>query len=449
MHAHGWTAVIVASLLAWAAVPEPDTLLTVPQADSWRFPTSPAPASVSADGRYIALSSYARLVPADTDARADIYVLDRASGAVTLESLIADGRPLSGDNSFPRLSGDGRSLVFDTVVVTADGRLDTDIVFRDRVHDTATSVSRDRSSAPAASRDPAISDDGRVVVFASASTTLVAGTDENGAGEDVYTFDPTTRTITRISVDDHGVQPRAGASFSPSISGDGRYVAFTSTASFDGRVAPPVAGANASLRAQVYVRDTRLGTTTLVSAGAAGAPANGPSDHPSISRDGRYVAFVSQATMLVRHDRNRSADVFVRDLLDQSTTLISRSAGGGTGNGASASPAISADGRFVAFQSTASDLVCARHCAAAADDINLLPDVFLFDRVTNQMTWISATAAGGWAEESGAPQVDASGTVVTFSSRHPIDASDVGNDFDLFVRIPGGLGTESASIGSR
>ena len=100
---------------------------------------------------------------------------------------------------------------------------------------------------------------------------------------------------------------------------------------------------------------------------------------------------------LVRRDDNRSADVFVRDLQDHSTTLVSRSAGGGSGNGASVSPAISADGRFVAFQSTASDLVCARRCAAATDDINLLPDVFLLDRVTNEMTMAERHRGGRMA----------------------------------------------------
>lgn len=102
---------------------------------------------------------------------------------------------------------------------------------------------------------------------------------------------------------------------------------------------------------------------------------------------------------------------------------------------------MSADGRFIGFQSIASDLICARRCPAEADDINLLPDVFLYDRASNQMTWISATAAGGWAEESGAPQMDATGAVVTFSSRHPIDAADRGNDFDLFVRAPASAST--------
>src|SRR5207237_100515 len=122
-------------------------------------------------------------VPADTDVRADIYVLDRISGAVTLESVTADDRPLTGDSSYPRLSGDGRYVVFDTVVVTADGRLDTDIIIRDRLRNTATSVRGNRRSVPDGSRHPAISDDGHVVVFASAGTTLVDGTDENGPFE--------------------------------------------------------------------------------------------------------------------------------------------------------------------------------------------------------------------------------------------------------------------------
>jgi hypothetical protein len=168
--------------------------------------------------------------------------------------------------------------------------------------------------------------------------------------------------------------------------------------------------------------------------GAGGSRLDGASHGPSISRDGRFVAFVSEATDLVRGDRNRSPDVFVADMQDRSTVLISRSARGGTGNGPSGSPAISADGRFVAFQSAASDLMCARRCPAAVEDVNLLPDVFLFDRAAQRMLPMSGDPAGGWAEESVAPQLDASGEIVVFTSRHPIDASDMRHDFDLFVR---------------
>jgi hypothetical protein len=148
------------------------------------------------------------------------------------------------------------------------------------------------------------------------------------------------------------------------------------------------------------------------------------------------VAFVSDATNLVPGDKNRLADVFLYDTSTGSTVLVSHGAKGGAANGASALPAISADGGVVAFQSDASDLVCARQCGAAVEDINLLPDVFLFDRATAAVTLISGDRTGGWMAPSVAPALDASGRVVTFTSRHPIDASDDRNDFDLFVRVP-------------
>ena len=103
-------------------------------------------------------------------------------------------------------------------------------------------------------------------------------------------------------------------------------------------------------------------------------------------------------------------------------------------NGASLTPAISADGRFVAFQSDASDMACARDCRPASEDINLLPDVFIFDRLTGQISPVSLGRQGPWMEESAAPAIDASGAVVAFTSRHPISPLDVLNDFDLFVR---------------
>jgi Tol biopolymer transport system component len=429
--------VVTVGLLLQAPGPQPDVLITVPQQDAYRFATSPASASVSADGRYVALASFARLVPADTNGRADIYVLDRVRGIVTLESLMADGRALTGDSAYPRLSGDGRCLVFQTAISVGDAaRPDTDIVLRDRVRDTATRVGRDTpDGTPMLSRYPSISEDCRFVAFTSAGTELVPGRDENGSQEDVYTFAVSSRALRRISVNSSGVQLSAGASFAPAISGNGRYVTFTSTADLDARFAhersiPP------NREPQVYVRDTELGTTTRVSTGPGLTPLDGGSYDPAISQDGRYVAFVSQATNLARGDRNRSADVFLRDLQNQTTTVVSRRVDGGTANGPSGNPTISAEGRFIAFQSEASDLVCTRRCPAALEDVNLLSDIFLYDRAADRMTWISALPPGGWAEESSGPGVDAAGTIVTFASRHPIDEQDVRHDFDLFVRVP-------------
>ncbi|MEO8076623.1 MAG: hypothetical protein ABI818_09865, partial [Acidobacteriota bacterium] len=379
----------------------------------------------------------ARLVPADGDNLADIYVFDRTSGHITLESVTADNQALRGDSSHPRLSGNGRYLVFKTVVVSDDAaQTGTGIVVRDRVGDTATLVrTGTRDGAPIFSVDPAVSEDGRFVVFASSGTDLVEGPDANGAAEDVYLFEIATRVIRRVSVDSHGVQRTAGASFAPSVSGDGRYVAFTSTADFDseaGRSATPPRK-NARPTAQVYRRDLTLGITTRLSTGAAGVTLDGPSYDSAISRDGHRVAFVSTATNLIAGDRNRSADVFVRDLDRQVTVLISRSASGGTANGPSRSPALSADGKTIAFESEASDLICARRCPEGLDDLNLLPDVFLFDREAARMTRVSGGPAA-WPEESEAPQLDAAGLTIAFTSRHPIDERDVRNDFDLFIR---------------
>jgi Tol biopolymer transport system component len=185
----------------------------------------------------------------------------------------------------------------------------------------------------------------------------------------------------------------------------------------------------------VYVRDTRLDVTARVSVCPRDAAPNGRSWHPAVSADGRHVAFVSDATNLVPGDRNRSSDVFLFDRSTGSTTLVSRGARGGTANGASALPAISADGTAIAFHSDASDLVCARQCPAVIEDINLLPDVFLFERTSGVVTRISGDRTGGWMAPSVAPALDARGRILTFTSRHPTGIGDDRNDFDLFVSV--------------
>jgi hypothetical protein len=149
--------------------------------------------------------------------------------------------------------------------------------------------------------------------------------------------------------------------------------------------------------------------------------------------DGKLVAFISAASNLVASDHNQWPDVFVTDWQSGSTELVSRTAKGRSGNDASYNPAISGDGRYIAFQSEASDLGCTLRCAKAMEDINLLSDVFVYDRQTQSMHRISADGRGPWMEPSVAPALDAMARVVVFASRHPMNASDRRNDFDLFI----------------
>jgi Tol biopolymer transport system component len=417
----------------------PDALLTIPQGDTARSWSDEPSAAVSADGQSVVFASYARLAAGDHDDRSDIYHLDRASGGVTLESVTRAGR-IGSDCARPAVSRDGRYVVFDCAIARGSQPPAIAVVLRDRWTDVAKVIAGAGSSITdsAWTADASISADGRVVVFESTMTGLVPGRDENTTGRDIYLYDVTAGGLRRISVDSEGRQPAAGSSFSPSVSADGRYVAFTSTADLDGAAAK-ASGASASPGrplSHIYVRDTQLNVTRRLSVCPPGAVSNGRSWHPAISGDGRYVAFVSDATNLVPGDRNRSSDVFLHDTRTGSTMLVSRGARGGPANGASGLPAISADGGVVAFQSEASDLLCAGKCAAAVEDINLLPDVFLFDRASAVVVRISTDGTGEWMASSVAPALDGSGRVVTFTSRHPTDTGDDGNDFDLFVRVP-------------
>lgn len=364
---------------------------TVAQADAARAPVDPAAAAVSGDGRYIAFTSSAHLVPADTNHQADVYVLDQADGRVTLESGSLEGRVPKGDVEHPTISADGRWVAYNILYT---------VVLGDRLRGDAKVLSE--------GREPVISADGRFLALTSKAPDF--------PDEDVFLFDRQTGNMRRISVDNDGTRPPSGWSGMPSISSDGRLIAFASNA--------PYAAATSNPATRVYVRDTQMNTTKSVA----------PGWRPAISANGRYVAFASAAANLAPNDRNHVSDVFLADLQTGSIEIVSRGTKGGSANGASTNPAVSGDGRFVAFQSDASDLVCPRGCPVSLQDINLLWDVFLFDRQSRTIVRLSTDQRVGWMEASNGPAIDAAGSVVAFSSRHPIDADDNAHDFDLFIR---------------
>jgi Tol biopolymer transport system component len=334
----------------------------------------------------------------------------------------------------PRLSRDGRFVVFE-IETLGDGEhhLRMNLLVRDRSTGVHVMLQGADGSGPpdGSSYSPDISDDGRVVMFSSSATNLVAGPDLNGTLEDVYAFEVESKTVRRISVDSSGQQFPSGLSYSPSVSADGRFIAFGSTATLTPAAVRLSAGRPRAHLRQVYLRDEVLRTTTLVSAAGERWP-DGPSVTPATSGDGRYLAFASQASNLVRGDRNSQADIFLHDRQAGTTTLVTRAANGGSANGTSARPAISFDGRFVAFQSDASNLVCSRRCPS--QDLNLLWDIFVADWRAGSIKRASEDHLGGWMEPSIGPALDADGALVVFSSRHPVDRLDATNDFDLFVR---------------
>ena len=355
-------------------------MLTVEQRDARRSSHDPPSSAVSADGRFVAFATFSQLVPADVDYSSDVYVLDTTTRQVTLES--PDTVDYQADTSHPGISGDGRFIIFE--------RANT-VVLRDRMKDVTTILGE--------GYQPVITENGRIAVFTATGFDRVPGADVNGQNSDIYSVDLAGGQGDRVSVGMQGLDGGLASSVGPSASSDGRYVAFSS------RGHGPARRGTSPF---VFVRDTALQVTRLIGAGWS----------PSLSGDGRFIAFVGLS--------HRMAHIFVADLDTGVSRIVTNSLHRGLANGNSASPVISSNGRFVAFQSEASDLV-------AAEDFNLLWDVFVLDRTTNAITRLSGDREEAWMEPSSGPSIDATGSVVAFSSRHPTDASDKRNDFDLYV----------------
>ena len=252
---------------------------------------------------------------------------------------------------------------------------------------------------------PAISRDGRFVAFQSAATNLVNGDDNNT--EDVFVRDTLAGVTTRESVASDGSQavgPPANLSLSgvPVISGDGRFVAFLSFAT---NLVPD----DTNNVSDAFVRDRQTGTTTRVNLAPGGAQAaDGGTFVPlAMTADARFVAFRSTATNLVTGDTNGQGDIFVHDREAATTSRVSVATGGGQATGSSSSPSISDDGRYVVFQSTASDLV--------PGDTNGFTDVFLHDRAANTTVRLSVAPNGEQGLiDSDTPVISGDGQFVAF-----------------------------------
>lgn len=317
--------------------------------------------SISGDGRYVAFKSLAsNLVSGDTNGFNDIFVRDNLLGTVTLASVDNTGTGINNPAHGPSLSANGEILAYlssASDIVTGDLGGFADVFVRNLVTGTneMISVSSAGVQGDAESGAPSVSADGRFVAFTSDATNLVAGPDTNGALiNDLYLRDRFTNTTTRISVDDSGNQGDGTNILTDAnaVSADGRYVLFSSNST------NLVSGDTNGLM-DIFVRDTLLNTTTRVNVDSSGTEATGGnSSSGSISADGRYVSFYSTATNLVSGDTNGTSDVFIRDMLLGTTTRVSTDANGAEATGGDSQGAsLSADGIYISFKSAATNLV--------------------------------------------------------------------------------------------
>lgn len=341
---------------------------------------------LSADARFVAFKSEAsNLVAGDTNNAIDAFVHDRVTGATVRVSVGSSGVEGNGFCLNASISADGRFVVFGSTasnLVPGDTNGTADVFVHELSSGQTSRASVDSSGVQgndwsnAWGDSAAISADVRYVAFSSLASNLVSG-DTNGTS-DVFVHDRIAGQTMRASVGSAGTQSALYSS-NPSLSADGRFVAFQS-------LSGSLAGSDTNLAEDIFVHDRQSGSTTLVSSSSAGNAGNAASFEPSIGSDGRFVAFTSFASDLVTMDTNGTADVFVHDRQTGQTERVSVDGTGAEALLGSTRPALSPDGRYVAFESGASNLV--------PGDTNAKLDVFVHDRQTGNTWRVSLDGAG-------------------------------------------------------
>jgi hypothetical protein len=384
---------------------------------------SPSNNAVSTDGRWVVFKTAVATIEPDgwdTNGVDDVFLLDRQSnfaGRVSFSSFSGNGEA-NGPSDYPSVSADGRFVTFAsaaTNLVPDDTNGHWDVFVFDRVALTTSLVSRRTNDAliDADSTYSAISADGRFVAFISDSWDLAPGLIQNGQlyvrdrdvdGNRVFD-EPGKSSTTIVSVGVDGSGTPANASVLPffDMTPDGRVVAFSTQAS-------NLVQDDTNESVDVYVRTTdqnsRNGYILRANIGRYGAqtPAGTISSHPSLSEDGRYVVFASNAATLVNDDSNETTDIFLHDGNTGETTRVSESTSGQQGDDESGWPSISGDGRYVAFQSKA------RNFGGALDHSN----VYVRDRELGTTTAINRNVNGGPLVDGTLPSISGDGSTVIF-----------------------------------
>lgn len=383
--------------------------------------------SASRTGRYIAFNSDAsNLVPGDTNGLADCFVRDRVTGETERISVPDGGAGQSNGTCYgPAIDANGRYVAFESNATNLGGSANGQwqIYLHDRVDDTTVLVSErfgGGNGGNGRSGDPDISGNGQIVVFESLADNLVPN-DSNGVS-DVFIWNRSTGSMNRASIRTGGAQGNGG-SFDPEIAAFGKFIVFDSNAR-------NLVGNDRNGKRDVFIHNRISRKTWIVSINSKEKRGNGISSNASVSADGRFVAFQSRASNMTGADKSKNLDVFVRDRKKGTTVQASLDSRGRQGAGWSGDPSISDSGRYIAFESTAGNLV--------GKDPNKKRDVFLRDRIKKNTKIVSRRANGqpAWGN-SDDPSISADGRFVAFESEaKKIVLKDQDSKEDLFVRGP-------------
>ncbi len=370
---------------------------------------------ISSDGRYVAFSSAStNLVPGDTSSSEDIFLHDRQTGETTRISVASDGTEANNISFEPAISGDGRYVAFisyaDNLVPGGsdrNGEAVSDVFVRDRQTGETKRVNVASDGTLANDHTNvglAISADGRYVAFSSSADNLVPGqrnnTNDINFGQ-IFVRDRQTQETKQVSDGDYNYDPK--------LTADGRYVALMSR------------NEDITNPSDIFFHDLKTGETSEIKVGTI------PYIEFSITPDGRYVVFSSEADNLVPGDTNNAADIFVHDRQTEETTRVNIALDGAQADNDSFDLDISADGRYITFQSRADNLV---------ENQSPNNDIFLHDRQTEKTTQVlPATKKRGTSYgENREPAISADGRYVIFqSSADNLVPGDTNNALDVFV----------------
>jgi hypothetical protein len=281
---------------------------------------------------------------------------------------------------------------------------------------TMLSVKTDGSQAGGVNNNPSMSKDGKIVAFTSSANLVSADTNSRS---DIYVRDTVANTINRISVSSSGVQQTSGGSRAPHVSASGRYVVFNSSSFnlIDGQTLPTTG------LWHIYVHDLQTHTTEMIDVDSSGQPGNSQAGYfggQEISEDGRFVVFESNSTNLVSGVTTNSTRIYVKDRLLNTMTLISKSTAGSPSYGEK--PSMSCDGAFIAYHSGASDIT--------SGDTNGKQDIFLVQRIGGDYT-TNITQSSNQA--SNVPKVSCNGNFVTLTTAASLESSDTDTQYDNYV----------------